>query len=400
MTRRQAFQTLAGFCAASPLATSQFDLPDPRERIPPLEDLINVFEFEPVLKARVSKPAYDYVAGGSDSEWTLRHNRGAFDRITFRPRMLVNASNLDLSLTLYGDKIDFPILISPTGAHGTVHPEGEIATARAAAAAQTINILSTVSSQPYEKVAAATKFPQWFQLYPGPDIEGTWERVAQAKDLGFKTIVLTVDGPYLPHRERLLRARITTPTPPGVDISALTGRRRRREEPEQSAAPARPAYYRLEPTLMHQLDWRFFDELKKRAGIPVLIKGILAAEDAALAVKHGADGIVISNHGARFLDYAPATIDVLPEIAQGVSKKFPILIDSGFRRGTDVLKALCLGATAVCVGRPPLWGLGAYGEPGIKRVLDLLRTELALAMGLCGRPNLASLDRSLVKIHP
>jgi isopentenyl diphosphate isomerase/L-lactate dehydrogenase-like FMN-dependent dehydrogenase len=149
---------------------------------------------------------------------------------------------------------------------------------------------------------------------------------------------------------------------------------------------------------MHKLDWNFFDELKKRWSGPVLIKGILTGEDGALAVKHGADGVIVSNHGARYLEYAPATIDVLPEVVEATQKKIPVLVDSGFRRGTDVLKALALGAKAVCVGRPPLWGLGAYGELGAKRVLELLRTELALAMGLCGRPNLASIDRSVVKL--
>jgi isopentenyl diphosphate isomerase/L-lactate dehydrogenase-like FMN-dependent dehydrogenase len=156
--------------------------------------------------------------------------------------------------------------------------------------------------------------------------------------------------------------------------------------------------YGLTTTLMHKLDWRFFDELKKRSRVPVLIKGILTPEDAELAVQHGADGIVVSNHGGRYLDYASATIEVLPEVAGVVNRKIPILIDSGFRRGTDVLKALALGATAVCVGRPPLWGLGAYGEPGAKRVLELLRTELALAMGLCGKANLSQIDRGLVRL--
>jgi len=397
-SRRKALRHLTAFAAASPFAGGQFDLPDPRERIPPIDDLVNVFEFEPIMKARIPKQAYDYVAGGVDQEWSLRHNREAFDKITLRPRMLVNVSNLDLSTTLFGDKINFPILICPTAGHGAIHPDGELATAKAAASMQTIMILSTNSSQPYEKVAAATNFPKWFQLYPGPDLEGTWERVERAKSSGFKAIALTVDAGYNSHRERLLRNRLRGQTPPGVN-SPQTRRRRTLEE-EETVSKSRPAYYGLTTTLMHQLDWSFYDTLKKRAGMPVLVKGILTAEDAALAVRHGADGIVISNHGARYLDYAPATIEVLPEIVQAVNRKCPILIDSGFRRGTDVLKALCLGATAVSVGRPPLWGLGAYGEAGVKRVLELLRTELALAMGLSGKVNLSQLDRTLLKMRP
>ncbi|MBK5290096.1 MAG: alpha-hydroxy-acid oxidizing protein [Acidobacteriia bacterium] len=342
---------------------------------------------------RLPRQNYDFIAGGVDNEWSLRHNRDAFDKIMFRPRMLVNASNLDLSLTLFGDKVSCPILVAPTAGHGLATPEGELATARAAASVETIQILSTNSSQPLEKVAAATSFPKWFQLYPGPDLEGTWERVQRAKDSGFKTIVLTVDAGYSSHRERLLRNRVRAQVPSGTSTTPQARRRRDESEP-----PSRPSVYGLGTTLVHRLDWSFFDDLKKRAGLPVLIKGILTAEDAELAVKHGADGIVVSNHGARYLEYAPATIEVLPEIVAVVNRKMPVLIDSGFRRGTDVLKALALGATAVCVGRPPLWGLGAFGEAGAKRVLELLRTELALAMGLCGKANLAQIDRTLLRM--
>jgi isopentenyl diphosphate isomerase/L-lactate dehydrogenase-like FMN-dependent dehydrogenase len=396
--RRHALRSLAGFLAGSPLLRGQQDLPDSRERIPALDDLVNVFEFEPVCKARVLKSAYDYVAGGPDDEWSLRHNREAFEKLVFRPRMLVNTSNLDLSTTLFGTKIDFPILIAPTAGHGQLTPDGELATARAAASMQTIMVLSTNSSQPYEKVAAATEFPKWFQLYAGPDMDGTWERVDRAKASGFKAIALTVDGPYQPHRERMLRNRIRTSTPPGVSAPQM-GRpaRRQREGEESKAAVSRAEHYGLTTTLIHQLDWNFYDELRKRAGMPVLIKGILTAEDTALAVKHGADGVVISNHGARYLEYAPATIEVLAECVDAAGR-MPVLVDSGFRRGTDVLKALAIGAKAVLVGRPPLWGLGAYGEPGAKRVLELLRTELALAMGLCGKPNLAAIDRKLLRL--
>jgi isopentenyl diphosphate isomerase/L-lactate dehydrogenase-like FMN-dependent dehydrogenase len=394
MNRRDALKGLTGFLAGSPLARSQQDLSYVPERVASLEELVNVFEFEPICKMRIPRQNYDFIAGGVDQEWSLRHNREAFDKITFRPRMLVDASNLDLSLTLFGDKIGFPILIAPTAGHGLATPEGELATARAAASVETIMILSTNSSQPLEKVAEATTFPKWFQLYPGPDLDGTWERIERAMGSGFKTIVLTVDAGYNSHRERLLRNRLRTQVPPGV----RSPQTRRQREGEENSPPSRPATYGLTTTLMHKLDWRFFDELKKRSRVPVLIKGILTAEDAELSVKHGADGIVLSNHGGRYLDYAPATIEVLPEVASAVNRKIPILIDSGFRRGTDVLKALALGATAVCVGRPPLWGLGAFGEPGAKRVLELLRTELALAMGLCGKANLSQIDRQLVRL--
>jgi isopentenyl diphosphate isomerase/L-lactate dehydrogenase-like FMN-dependent dehydrogenase len=395
--RRRAVRALAGYFAASPLAHGQLDLPDLGGRIPVLDELVNVFEFEPVCKARVLKSAYDYVAGGVDNEWSLRHNREAFDKIIFRPRMLVDTSKLDLSTTLFGTKIDFPILIAPTAGHGQLTQDGELATARAAAAMQTIMVLSTNSSQPYEKVAAATQAPKWFQLYAGPDMPGTWERVERAKSSGFKAIALTVDGPYQPHRERMLRNRIQTSVPPGVNTPQYGRPARRQREGEESAEVSRAQYYGLTTTLIHQLDWNFYDELRKRAGMPVLIKGIVTAEDTALAVKHGADGIVVSNHGGRYLEYAPATIEVLAECVDAAGK-MPVLVDSGFRRGTDILKALAIGAKAVLVGRPTLWGLGAFGEAGAKRVLELLRTELAQAMGLCGKPNLAAIDRKLLRM--
>jgi isopentenyl diphosphate isomerase/L-lactate dehydrogenase-like FMN-dependent dehydrogenase len=398
MNRREAIQGLCGFLAGSPLLRGQLDMPDARERMPDIDDIVNVFEMEPLMKTRVPRQVYQYVAGGVDNEFTLRRNREAFDRITFRPRMLVDASNLDLSLTLFGDRIEAPVLVCPTAGHGAIHTDGELATARGSAAAKTIMILSTNSSFPYEKVAAETPAPKWFQLYPGPDMEGTWDKVARAKSAGFKAITLTVDAGYNSHRERLLRLRQRRQTPEGVGSPQTRTRRQRPDGELQPYESERPKYYGLSTTLMHKLDWRFFDELKQKAGLPVLIKGILAAEDAELAVRHGADGVVVSNHGARYLDYAPATIDVLPEIAQAAGGKLPILVDSGFRRGTDILKALALGATAVCVGRPPLWGLGAYGDAGVQRVLELLRTELALAMGLCGRPTLKSIDRSVIRL--
>ncbi len=390
-TRRQYIQAFAAYLAASPLARAQRDLPYTGERMPSLEELVNVFEFEPVCKARLPQQNYDFIAGGVDNEWSVRHNREAFDKITFRPRMMVDTSGMDLSLNLFGSKLSCPILIAPTAGHGLATPEGEFATARAAAKVQTVMALSTNASQQLEKVAAASSFPKWYQLYPGPDLEGTYERTYRAMGAGFKAIVLTVDGPYGSHRERLSRDRIRVAVPSG--LGARTAKRRQRPDDEE---PVKPPPYGLSPALMNRLDWRFFDDLKKRCNVPVLIKGILTAEDAELARQHGADGIVCSNHGGRYLEYAPATIEVLPEIV-GAAGNVPVLVDSGFRRGTDVLKALAIGAKAVLVGRPVLWGLGAYGEAGAVRVLELMRTELALAMGLCGKPNLASINRTLVK---
>jgi 4-hydroxymandelate oxidase len=198
-----------------------------------------------------------------------------------------------------------------------------------------------------------------------------------------------VDNQYNSHRERLLRDRLATSGPPG-EASSQPGRRR-------TAQP--PVPYHLQPTFQAQMTWPFLEELRSYAKVPVIVKGLLTAEDAKLAIEHGAAGIVVSNHGGRYLEGAPSTIEVLPEIVDAVEGKIPVLIDGGFRRGTDVLKALAIGAKAVLVGRPPLWGLGAFGQPGVSRVMEMLQTELALAMGLSGYATLASIDRTLVKIE-
>lgn len=386
-TRRHALRSLAAFLAASPAIRAQRDLPYHPERTTPLNDLVNVFEFEPLCRANISKQSYDYIAGGVDNEWSLRHNREAFEKITFRPRMLVNTSNMDLSTTLFGSKIGMPILIAPTAGHQIAHPDAEMATAKAAAANKTIICLSSNSSVPFEKVSESTSAVKWWQLYAREDEEATKERTQRAVAAGYKAVLLTVDGPYESNRERMLRDRISSAALVGVV-------RRRRSDPDKAAHP-----YRLQSQLVASWDWTYVSKVKDWAKVPVLVKGILTAEDAALAVKHGADGIVVSNHGGRYLEYAPATIEVLPEIVKAVNGKFPILIDSGFRRGTDILKALAIGASAVLIGRPVLWGLGAYGQSGAERVLQLLETELALAMGLCGKPNLKSIDSSLLKIN-
>lgn len=389
-SRRQAFQALASFFAASPLVRAQRDMADTGVRRPAAEEAANVFDFEPICKERIPRQNWDFISGGVDFEYTMRRNREMFDKILLRPRMLVNTGAMDLSTTLFGTKIGMPVLIAPTAGHQLAHPDGELATAKAAAANKTIICLSTNSSYPMEKVAEATNAVKWWQLYMRDDMDSSRERVEKAVASGYKAIVFTVDAPYNSHRERLLRNRVRPQIPSGAAGNAP---RRRRAEQE-------PHPYRLEPVLVNKLDWTFLATLKQWAKVPVLVKGILTPEDAQLAVKHGADGIVVSNHGGRYLDYAPSTIEVLPEIVQAAGGKFPIIIDSGFRRGTDILKALAIGANAVMIGRPVLWGLGAYGQAGAEKVLQLLETELALAMGLSGKPTIKSIDKSLVRILP
>jgi isopentenyl diphosphate isomerase/L-lactate dehydrogenase-like FMN-dependent dehydrogenase len=385
MTRRQALRNLTLWAASSPLLRAQQEVPYTPERTPQLNDLVNVLEFEPVAKAKLPAETYDFIAGGVDDEWTLRRNREAFQWITLRPRMLVGVSRLDLSLDLFGQKIEMPILVSPTGGQGLSHPEGELAMARGAGHLKTIMCVSTNSTYPIDKIAGAATGPLWFQLYPGEDRDASRERVERAVAAGCRAVAFTVDTPYDSHRERLLRHRASGPAP-----AALTARRRQERQ--------LPSQYRLNRRPTAELTWPFVEELNSYAKVPVLVKGILAPEDALLAVKHGAAGVIVSNHGGRYLNAAPATIEVLPGIVDAVAGKIPVLIDGGFRRGTDILKALAIGAKAVMVGRPPLWGLAGYGQPGVVRVLELLQSELALAMGLAGRPNLASIDRTLVSL--
>ncbi|MBI1786193.1 MAG: alpha-hydroxy-acid oxidizing protein [Acidobacteria bacterium] len=354
--------------------------------MPPIEDLVNVFDFDAACKQKIPKDAYDYISGGAEDEFTLRRNREAFGRVTFRPNMLVDVSRLDLSVTLFGQRIEMPILIAPTGAHRRAHADGELATARAAGAAKTIMAVSTSSSYPIDQIGKAATGPLWFQLYAGPDADATRDKVERAVGAGCKTVCLTVDAPYFPHRERDIRNRMVR-----AEIQNEMGANARRR-----GAP--PPRYGLPVRYTAQLTWSILDDLNGYAKVPVLIKGILTPGDAHRAVERGAAGIIVSNHGGRYLDGDPATIEVLPGIIDAAAGKIPVLIDGGFRRGADVLKALAIGAKAVLLGRPPLWGLGAFGQQGVERVLQLLQTELALAMGLAGRPNLASIDRSLVVI--
>jgi 4-hydroxymandelate oxidase len=376
MTRREAIGGLLSFAAASPLLEAA-------PEAAALEDMINVFDFDAACKAKVAKAAYDYVSGGAWDEWTMQRNRDAFRNITFRRRVFVPVDTLDVSTELFGEKLSMPVLVAPTGTHSLLHPEGELATARGAGAAGTIMTVSTSSSFPIEKIAAAATRPLWFQLYAGPDREGTRERVERAIDAGCKAVCVTVDAPYFAPRERDLRNRLERDTPERARL-------RRRE--------AAPAPYDLQMRFQATLDWDFLSELCDYARAPVLVKGILTAEDARLAAERGAAGVIVSNHGGRYLDGDPATIEVLPEIVDAAGSRITVLMDGGIRRGTDVLKALAIGAKAVLVGRPPLWGLGAFGADGVQRVLEILRKELAWAMALAGRPTIASIDRSLVRI--
>ena len=352
---------------------------DPRQ-------LVAVADFEVVARERLSAMAYAYVSGGSGDEITLRWNREAFERLALRPRSLIDVSTLDTRVTLLGRTLPHPILLAPTGYHRLFHPEGERATARGAGDAEALLVVSSSATTPVEEIAAAARGPLWFQLYVQEDRGFTRALVQRAEAAGCQALCLTVDAPAAGPRGRERHTPFVLP--PGIEaaMNPLSNSARRAG---QDGDPLRR--YRRFPVTWKDVDW-----LRSFARTPVLLKGILHPEDAALAVKAGAAGVIVSNHGGRYLDSAPATLDALPAIADRVAGRIPVLMDGGIRRGTDVLKAVARGAQAVLIGRPYVYGLAAGGAAGCKRVVDILRTELETAMALTGRPNLGSIDRTVI----
>ncbi|WP_194926246.1 alpha-hydroxy acid oxidase [Catenulispora pinisilvae] len=349
-------------------------------------------EFEAVAQRKLNPVYYDYIAGGSRDEVTVRANIDGFGRLSLLPRVLRGSAHRDLSVTLFGARSSMPILISPTAFHRLVCTEGELATARAAARADTIMIASMASTVAVGEVAAAARAAApadheptlWFQLYLQPDLDDTTALIARATNAGCKALVVTVDSPVLGANERNHRNRFHD-LPPGMACENL--RNLRGDEPGNVRQIA----------MSPELSWDHIDWLREHTELPVLLKGVLHPEDARIAVDHGVSGLLLSNHGGRQLDTVPATIDLLPEFAEAVGDSVPLLLDGGVRRGTDVVKALALGAAAVGVGRPVVWGLAAGGEDGAARVLELLRDELDHTVALCGARGLADLTPDLVR---
>jgi isopentenyl diphosphate isomerase/L-lactate dehydrogenase-like FMN-dependent dehydrogenase len=333
---------------------------------------LNVWEYEQLAEERLAEGAFGYFAGGASDEWTLRENLAAFRRWVLRPRMLVDVGTVTAGATVLGRSVSMPVLVAPTALHRIAHPEGELATARGAAAAGTVMCLSNIASySPAELAAAAPSGRRWFQLYWGRDRGFTRELLARVVEAGFEALVLTVDLPGLGRRERDLRTAFElTDSYPFPNLPGETG----------------SGYFHvnLDDVVDPTLTWADLEWLRTNCSLPLIVKGVLTAEDAELACEHGAAGIVVSNHGGRQLDGVAASLDALPETVEAVAGRVEILMDGGVRRGTDVVKALALGAKAVMVGRPVLWGLAVDGETGVRRVLELLRDEMLLALVLLG----------------
>lgn len=349
-------------------------------------DPVNVADYEALAAQRLEPGVLGYYAGGAGDERTLRDNVEAFARRRLRPRVLVDVSDVTTATTVLGSEVSMPVLVAPTALQRLAHPDGEPGMARAAAAAGTVFTLSTLAtSRPREVCEHAPSAPRWFQLYAFRDAAVTRALCDEAIACGFDAIVLTVDAPRAGRRERDLRTGFAVP--PDVDMPAV------RAAIGAGACPTPAEFFSL---IDASLTWAAVERLAGEVDLPVVVKGIQTAQDAALACEHGAAAVVVSNHGGRQLDGVAASIDLLPEVVDAVGGRLEVLVDGGIRRGTDVAVALALGARAVLVGRPALWGLAAGGEAGARHVLELLREELHLALRLLGCPTPAHVTRKHV----
>jgi 4-hydroxymandelate oxidase len=357
------------------------------------KDAINVFDFEPVMRQKVPPAYFGYMASGIDDEVTLRANREGFLKFQLRPRRLVDVSKVDMSANILGEKYSSPIIIAPTGGHKAYHVDGEAGVARAAKGGDHLMILSTQTSTAVEDVVKARGRPVWMQLYATNKFEVAAHHIKRAENAGCTGLAVTVDRSGGRNQETLFRLQRTDardcnschdntnvmtaqrdkPMYEGVDLSGLRN--------IQSSA----------------MTWDYLKRLRDLTRMKMVIKGLLAWEDAKLAADNGYDAIIVSNHGARSEDSGRSTIDALPEIVEAVNGRMPILIDSGFRRGTDICKALCMGATGVAIGRPYLWALGAFGQAGVERALKLLRLELLGIMQQVDAPSIRHLTPAMVR---
>ena len=353
----------------------------------PVNDPVNIFEYEEIARTRIEKGAYDFIAGGATDEITIRRTRAVFDSIMMRPSMLTDVSNRDLTTTVLGQEIAFPIMLDPAGNHGAAHPDAEIASVKAAGAAGTLMVLSSHASRTLEDVAQAASGPLWFQHYFFKDRELTLDMAARAEEAGYSALCMTVDAKIKPKRERNLRNNYVGPASPNyaqLDLATHSSK-------FGADAPAGPSDIRDQAATWDDLDW-----LAANCRLPVVVKGVMTGEDGRHCADHGAKAVIVSNHGGRYLDTTFATIEVLPEVVKAAGEKIEVYLDGGIRRGSDVFKALALGARAVLIGRPIFWGLAVDGESGAAAILEMLREELEATMGMCGRADIASIDPSVI----
>jgi 4-hydroxymandelate oxidase len=355
-------------------------------------DLINLDSLEAAARERLEKSLYDYIAGGAGDEWTLAENRSAWARYPLLPRMLRGVGVRSLTTTVIGTPVSMPILVPPMGFHGLCHPDAEEATARATAAEETIFCASTVSNRSLEAIAKAAPGPKWFQLYVYRDKEITKSLVDRAVAAGYQALCLTVDTPLAGPRERDRRNNLRMPSHLELGNFPAAHTAMHHQGTGKGSSLAAYIHAQWDPGLT----WRDVAWLRSVSPLPVIVKGVLDPRDAVLSAEHGAQAVIVSNHGARQLDGVPAAITMLEPVVQALAGRAEVLLDGGVRRGTDVLKALALGARAVLVGRPILWGLTLDGADGVRAVLQHLRAELDLSMALAGCAGIPDITRDLV----
>lgn len=351
---------------------------------------VNLHEYEALARERLPSMVYDYFAEGANDEVTLTENLRSWQRLRLHPRLLVDVSRIDTATTVLGRTVSMPVLTAPCSFNALAHPEGECAVARAASAAGIIQIVSMTASRSIEEIAAVSQGPRWFQLICFRDREITRDLVRRAEAAQCSALCLTIDQPLQGRRERDLRNRFQLP--PGITMKNLEPYAADRLPADDSS----PLAKYVDAMFDASHTWEMVSWLRSVTHLPILAKGILTAEGANLALEHGAAGVIVSNHGGRQLDGVVSTCEALPAVVEAVGGRAEVLVDAGIRRGTDVLRALALGARAVIIGRPYLWALAVDGEQGVSRVLDLLREEIILAMGLTGRPTVAQIDRTLL----
>ena len=344
---------------------------------------INLFEYERKAQDKIESGHYDFIAGGATDEITIKRTRAVLDSIMIRPSMLVDVSRRDLTTTVLGHDIAMPVMLDPAGNHSSAHPEAELATAKAAGDSGTVMIVSSHASRTLEEVASVATGPLWFQQYFFEDRGLTLEMAARAEDSGYSAICITLDAKISPKRERNIRNKYIGPPSPNYAHLDL-GQDGRNFTAD---APSGPTDIRSVSADWSELEW-----FVSNSHLPVIVKGIMKGQDGKLAEEHGAAAIIVSNHGGRYLDTTPTTIEVLPEIVRAINGSTELYLDGGIRRGTDIYKAIALGAKCVLIGRPLFWGLAVDGKAGLMSVLEILYDELDSAMGMCGSPNIDSIN--------
>lgn len=367
---------LSSLSLALPFAGCNFESDQNIDGPVDIASLKNVFDIERLSRKVMGKDALLYLNGGADDLKTIKVNYDAYSKIQIRARRLIDVRNISTGVELFGQKLDNPIILSPVGVQQFLHPDGEIATAKAAAKSNHQMIVSSVSNYSINEIAKQSEAKLWFQLYPSPDRKVTRLLLERAENAGCKVCVLTVDTPVLGNRERSGTTLLKMINSGELKLGNFKG-----------ILPEGMSF--MDPGMT----WKIVDWLKANCNMKIVLKGIVTKEDAEIAKELGVDGIIVSNHGGRQLESQRATIDCLPEIVEVVNNDFPVLVDGGIRRGTDIFKALALGASAVCIGRPFCWGLGALGQQGVELTLDILKAELIRDMQLAGTTSIEKISR-------